>query len=71
MAKLMIEVDVPELSYEDLYKAMLEHQEIDGVSFEKKGVVVIGAYILERSRQKDIPAYEPSTHEFKIIGVRP
>lgn len=67
----MILVDIPDISYHKLRRAMLEHQEIDGVSFEKKGSVTIGAYILERSRQKDIPAYDPSVYEFKVIGVRP
>lgn len=67
----MVEVDVPEFSYDDLWKGMENRHSINGVSFKKKGTVIIGAYILERSRHKDIPAYEPSTHEFKLIGVRP
>jgi hypothetical protein len=50
---------------------MLEHRDINGVSFEKKGTVTISSYIIEKARQKDIPAYDPSTYEFGIIGVRP
>lgn len=71
MAKIMIEVDVPEFSYDELWEAMNNHQSIEGVDFKKGGIVVIGSYILERSRQKDIPAYDPSVYEFKVIGVRP
>jgi len=71
MAKLMIVVDVPDVSYNKLRRAMLEHRDIGGVSFEKKGTVTISSYIIEEARQKDIPAYDPSTYEFGIIGVRP
>ena len=67
----MIELDMSELSYDNLREAMLNHKDINGLSFKKGGNVEVGAYIIERFRQKDIPFYDPSIYEFRTIGVRP